>query len=61
MHASPELKQTLVKYFCRFREGKLEGEEAANYLQSLFNLIIKTHLPKYGFLRLLSSSTVLTH
>jgi len=61
MHASPELKQSIVKYFCSFKEGKLKGEQAATYLQSLFNLILKTHLPKYKFLTLLSKSTVLTH
>ena len=61
MHASPELKKTLVRYFCNFKEDQLKGEEAATYLQSFFKLILKTHLPKLKFLTLLSSSTVLTH
>ena len=61
MHASRELQESLVNNFCSFKEERLRGEGAATYLQSLFNLILKTHLPKFNFLSLLSSSTVLTH
>lgn len=61
MHASPELKRSLVKHFCNFNEERIKGQQAASYLQSLFNLILQTHLPKFKFLNLLSKSTVLTH
>ncbi len=31
------------------------------YLSSVFSLLVRSHLPKYEFLRLLTSCTILTH
>jgi hypothetical protein len=47
-----------MEHFCGEEANKVADGE---YLSSVFSLLVRSHLPKYEFLRLLTRCTILTH
>lgn len=58
MHSSEQLRTSLMEHFCGEEVNKAADGE---YLSSVFSLLVRSHLPKYEFLRILTRCTILTH